>query len=892
MAQKAIITDYPDGSRVISNIRKKKDIPVIGTNDTYSATRVTTWFDDSPMDDSKADGSVYLKHSESGEYYLVNLPNDGELFLEKDTVEDMRSMSSTEILLLRMGYYKGVTLNGHYEAGDTPSSIDYLLSTTSESDDGFSVFEVGGIKLTHDFDTYLHASYAGVIGDGIFDNTEIYDNIINSTKEGSIIDFYGGYSYKGEFDSNKAFDIRFNDSILINPKETGVIVRMAGTLDKSFSVLTSETKYGDTFINIPIQDAELLNVGDIIVLSDGKLRSGDNMPEINNEVFRVRAIDEGKVYIYGIVRSNQDVDPMRVWKVNTIKNPKISGFNVQCSNFNSGFPLQILCSENPVIENGETHRTQLMAISIRYSIDAKVDNISVYDGVNKTVGGSAYGVTGNTVKGYTVTNIRGTRMRHSIDFSACYECYVNNALFKEAFLDEVQLAHNTYGGCMTVSNIVQEGGIGVVAWADLAPNARSFIIRDVNVSNIRHTVSREWYDSTTDKRIRTVFFGGSVNNCIVKDVNFEFLGDIPELTDQHRVVRVYGIPNGLFSIENIQANTIGDMISFGGDVVTLPNLPDQGYFIAKNIVAKKVNNMFYLGGVSHVVVDGVFYKGEEGNIIQLTQLGGERHTKYLSISNIDVNNPNVSIFNKSALYNQNLLGGRSKNKLSESSNYFVDNAGFYLTESQITGASEVTLTNTTTSNLQLGVGWLPRPTFENQKITIKIKAPNFSSGTSAFSMSSAENIVIPDYTSFRLCKDKSYTFEAILDNNLLKWKGRNSDNVKTDGVNLLTSPFSLEGILSPGSIKSVMVDNQNYMIFNSGILSSSFAITKNQSDDNIRVLTFNGDGSLNNNIKLISSLDEATTSTPGLVKQAVAVPDGSSVDDLLAALRSAGTIAT
>src|SRR5690606_4095904 len=117
--QKAILTEYPnDGSVVMSNIRKgKADLPVIGNNETYSATLVTEWYDGSPMDDSKADGVVYLKYkgteypNYTGSYFRVNLPNFGELFLEKDTVAQMRALSSTEILLLKMGYYKGIKLN-------------------------------------------------------------------------------------------------------------------------------------------------------------------------------------------------------------------------------------------------------------------------------------------------------------------------------------------------------------------------------------------------------------------------------------------------------------------------------------------------------------------------------------------------------------------------------------------------------------------------------------------------------------------------------------------------------------------------------------------------------------------------------------------------------------
>lgn len=172
--QKAILTEYTnDGSVVMSNIRKgKADLPVIGGNETYSATLVTEWYDGSPMDDSKADGAVYLKYkgteypNYTGSYFRVNLSNWGETFLQKPNVASLRNLSSTEILLLRMGYYKGVNLLGYYaeNGGDIPTPIEYYLSDTAEEDDGGSVFEVGGIKLEHDFGNDVDVRYYGYHG--------------------------------------------------------------------------------------------------------------------------------------------------------------------------------------------------------------------------------------------------------------------------------------------------------------------------------------------------------------------------------------------------------------------------------------------------------------------------------------------------------------------------------------------------------------------------------------------------------------------------------------------------------------------------------------------------------------------------------------------------------
>src|SRR5690606_26098117 len=191
-----------DGSVVMSNIRKgKTGLPIIGNNETYSATLVTEWYDGSPMDDSKADGAVYLKYkgteypNYTGSYFRVNLPNWGETFLQKPNVDSLRNMSSTEILLLKMGYYKGVTLLGYYaeNGGDTPAPIEYYLSYTAESDDGGSVFEVGGIKLEHEFVNYADISYFGA-KEGDISLAEITTCENYCFKNGIILDF-GSKSY-------------------------------------------------------------------------------------------------------------------------------------------------------------------------------------------------------------------------------------------------------------------------------------------------------------------------------------------------------------------------------------------------------------------------------------------------------------------------------------------------------------------------------------------------------------------------------------------------------------------------------------------------------------------------------------------------------------------------
>lgn len=93
-------------------------------------------------------------------------------FLYKETMLEMRALSSSEIADLQNGSYLGITLLGYHEKGDTPAPINYYLSQqTGQADDGGSVIEVGGVKLEHSFVEAVDPRYFGVVGDGLTDDS-------------------------------------------------------------------------------------------------------------------------------------------------------------------------------------------------------------------------------------------------------------------------------------------------------------------------------------------------------------------------------------------------------------------------------------------------------------------------------------------------------------------------------------------------------------------------------------------------------------------------------------------------------------------------------------------------------------------------------------------------
>lgn len=157
IVQQPIRSVYKDGSIVISNVKSKFD------NSTTSYTVVTTWYDGTPMDDSKVDQwGIYSKFKETGEYARENIADWGLVFLEVDTVEDLRALTERDQFLIQCGRYKGVRLNGYYAKSDTPASIEYFLYSGADVDDGGSVFSLPTIKLKHEFNKVINPAFYGI----------------------------------------------------------------------------------------------------------------------------------------------------------------------------------------------------------------------------------------------------------------------------------------------------------------------------------------------------------------------------------------------------------------------------------------------------------------------------------------------------------------------------------------------------------------------------------------------------------------------------------------------------------------------------------------------------------------------------------------------------------
>lgn len=161
----------------------------------------------------------------------------GAEFIEKDTMAEMRALSSREIWALQQGYYKGVKLNGYYAKGDTPAPIEYYLSDTIEVDDGGAIITINGVKLIHYFNKEVNILYYGAVKNSdISNNLNKAQNYLNSQGGGNILIPNGDYKITESFIYKDFIGIKGIGDVTItaiNPMEF-----MFGTLSKLSTMKT------------------------------------------------------------------------------------------------------------------------------------------------------------------------------------------------------------------------------------------------------------------------------------------------------------------------------------------------------------------------------------------------------------------------------------------------------------------------------------------------------------------------------------------------------------------------------------------------------------------------------------------------------------------------------
>ncbi|GEN66686.1 right-handed parallel beta-helix repeat-containing protein [Chryseobacterium rhizosphaerae] len=112
-------------------------------------------------------------------------------FLIKDSMVDMRNMSTNEITDIQNGIYKGVLLLGYYKKGDTPAPIAYYSYLGNDNiDDGGSLIILNGLKLFHEFLGEVDVRYFGAKSQVNLNQSIIINNALYKCRNIIIDDMY------------------------------------------------------------------------------------------------------------------------------------------------------------------------------------------------------------------------------------------------------------------------------------------------------------------------------------------------------------------------------------------------------------------------------------------------------------------------------------------------------------------------------------------------------------------------------------------------------------------------------------------------------------------------------------------------------------------------------
>lgn len=220
------------------------------TNLLETYQEVCSWFDGSAMDFSKVDGEVYRR--KNSKYFMKVLDFTNQDYLIKNTLQDVRLMTATEILLIKMKFYKGVQLNGYYSANDTPKPIFYTISVEEIEDNSGDKLVISDLQLITIFQNEIDLAYFGVLSG--LDNMEYRIN--------DVIEILQNYPNKeikltGSYAINPNVGIRLKDEKIYNFSSSQIFSKANNSLGYELISLSGTNGvtllcgnvYGDKYVH-------------------------------------------------------------------------------------------------------------------------------------------------------------------------------------------------------------------------------------------------------------------------------------------------------------------------------------------------------------------------------------------------------------------------------------------------------------------------------------------------------------------------------------------------------------------------------------------------------------------------------------------------------------------
>lgn len=759
---------------------------------------------------------------------------------------------------------------------------------------------------------YINVARFGIKGDGVTDNTEAYARMIAILPEGSIVKFARERVYVGYLVSRKSISLDLNNSTFKAAITTTPVMRL-GRGSTEIGTLTSPTNYGDRFF--VTNETSLLQVGDLVVIKDESVRFLDDLPDINQEVLKVKSITGTAVAVEDMVRSTQSVGTIKLYKID-----KTGGFFVKNGTIaDSTAGLYIDGCENVTIESIRTKGINTANVFVTLCYDFKAYNCRTELPTATGEGGQGYGLRFGNSRNITVRDVYGNGMRHVVDFASCYNCTVDTVTTDNDISIPVVLAHNTYGGNLNVRNVRGSEFGYVVGWGSQGvKDPESFIARDITIRDVTQVRTL----GSTSNSNATVIIPTSYSNLTIENISFFNKTPFYENNIAHTVVWLGGNPIDVCYVNNIKSNLIGCIVSVMMTTNTAP-VVDTSLLVIDNVSSQSSSSLVRLRGGNNIQIGNLSQRVSTGTSAVLVEdLNGVQTIKTIDFKGVFKLPTDKLIMNLPTSFTTPLLGNAPSSTLLNGFSTSPSSGG-NLPLLSFQFKTVLSLLRANANDLTLGTSSaFPKPTHVGQEITVSINEGRPKNASNADILIPASNLwVAPTTRDIRLCSGKNYIFRA---NNQSQWIISETPDIRSNlnGVGVSTREISdgddlnlyrAAGVFNRAAGSSITVSNSPVntsgvlTVYNSpvnGFLSQMYHSTElNRFFTRVFTTTWGGW------VRLIHDGDLATTALAGIVKQGnfvtdITVPNATDlptaitlanankdkINQLLAVLRTTGII--
>ena len=318
--------------------------------------------------------------------------------------------------------YWAVTGNYNAQVEQYRQDVRNLENHVNTYDDKINEVKVANIKTNDKILNNFNTKYFNIVGDGVRDNSDEINQMLEEIPEGSKVTFEkGSYVVSKPIEINKSnISVDFNGSEIIwksgNSVESNGIIKATGNLETAIDVtsFTSNRKG----IELTVASHDLVK-GDYIYLMGNTVNRDyvNNFLPATTILVKVSDVTETIIKVNFVNNYNYTADTYFSFaKANVISNVHVKNANVideTTSGYINGVYLNYVV--NSTVENINIKDTTRKGVKVQSCNNIKVSNI--YATAQVVTAGSGYCLQVNQSNIVYLDNINGGYLRHLIDIT-------------------------------------------------------------------------------------------------------------------------------------------------------------------------------------------------------------------------------------------------------------------------------------------------------------------------------------------------------------------------------------------------------------------------------------------------------------------------------------------